>query len=53
MDQIHLIHPQTKTLPSESAHDWEQIVQRQRVIIAALFEVLAASEALLADLKRR
>lgn len=52
MDQIHLIRPKP-TSPSESAHDLEQAIHRQRQILAALLEVLAASEALLADMRRQ
>lgn len=52
MDQIHLIR-HTPTSPSESAHDLEEAIRRQRQILAALLEVLAASEALLADMRRQ
>lgn len=52
MDKMHLLPKQSKPPSTESRESLERLVERQRQIVAAQLQLLAASEKLLEEMRR-
>ena len=52
MDKMHLLPRPCKQPSTESRESLERLIERQRQIVAAQLQLLAASEALLAEMRR-